>query len=365
MRNSGGAKMANRLNTNYLPLTKLTDFATSNVVVNSLLNIPESNQNGFLQIPSGTTGQRPETPANGYIRYNVQTGYGEIYNGVIGQWLSFGTSPVLDVEYLVVAGGGGGAGYIGGGGGAGGLRAGTLQVQTATSYTLTVGAGGNAGVGGNPGADGSASQFNTIISAGGAKGAASGVAGFPGGSGSGAGGTGGGNNPGGSGNVPPTSPPQGNPGSLNFGQPGVGAAGGGGGAGTAAVNASGGKGGNGGNGANSTISGNLVTYAGGGGGGIIGNTVGFGGPGGGGSGSSGPGAATSGTTNLGGGGGGGGNAASTSSGGNGGSGIVILKYLNLYTANFAAGLTANTIPSGSYKISTVTAGTGSVTFSVG
>lgn len=58
-------------------------------------------------------------------------------------------SGVTQVEYLVVAGGGGGGSSHGGGGGAGGLRTnvgGTaLTVTPATSYAVTVGAGGAGG----------------------------------------------------------------------------------------------------------------------------------------------------------------------------------------------------------------------------
>ena len=51
---------------------------------------------------------------------------------------------VTEVEYLVVAGGAGGGGDTGGGGGAGGYRTGTgLSVTAGTTYTITVGAGGN------------------------------------------------------------------------------------------------------------------------------------------------------------------------------------------------------------------------------
>jgi hypothetical protein len=66
--------------------------------------------------------------------------------------------PPFDVDYLVVAGAGGGGGEYGGGGGAGGYRtsAGTsggsnpaesvFSAVPATSYTVTVGAGGTGGV---------------------------------------------------------------------------------------------------------------------------------------------------------------------------------------------------------------------------
>jgi hypothetical protein len=49
----------------------------------------------------------------------------------------------------------------------------------------------------------------------------------------------------------------------------------------------------------------------------------------------------------------------------GGSGIVILKYPNIYTATFSAGVTQTTTTAGGYKISTVTAAgpSDTVTFS--
>lgn len=68
-----------------------------------------------------------------------------------------------------------------------------------------------------------------------------------------------------------------------------------------------------------------------------------------------------GTTNLGGGGGGADYGAVD--GGNGGSGIVVLKYPAARTLNAGPGLTVSTVTSGDYKISTFTAGTGTISFS--
>jgi hypothetical protein len=48
----------------------------------------------------------------------------------------------------------------------------------------------------------------------------------------------------------------------------------------------------------------------------------------------------------------------------GGSGIVILKYLQSYTAVFSGGIVVTTATSAGYKISSVTSGTGTVTFIV-
>jgi hypothetical protein len=67
----------------------------------------------------------------------------------------------------------------------------------------------------------------------------------------------------------------------------------------------------------------------------------------------------SGTTNTGSGGGGGAGAA----GGNGGSGIIILRYASEYIAVIGAGLTGTTEPAGLYKVTTITQGTGNITFS--
>jgi hypothetical protein len=53
------------------------------------------------------------------------------------------------------------------------------------------------------------------------------------------------------------------------------------------------------------------------------------------------------------------------SGGAGGSGIVILKFPGSYLATFSAGLTAVTNSVGGFKVSSVTAGTGTVTFTIG
>jgi hypothetical protein len=70
---------------------------------------------------------------------------------------------------------------------------------------------------------------------------------------------------------------------------------------------------------------------------------------------------TSGTVNTGG--GGGGLINRTASGGAGGSGIVILKYPDTYTITIGAGLTGSTAsPSGGFKVSTITAGTGNVSW---
>jgi len=256
------------------------------------------------------------------------------------------------VSYMVVAGGGGGSGppgLYGGGGGAGGFREGRCNsidsysasplvanaptnavTVTATSFPITVGAGGAKG------ASGSTSVFSTITSTGGGNGGQT----YPptvsvgtGGSGGGLGNWPSGPGAGGAGNTPPVSPPQGNPGSAPGGI-------GGGGGGGATASGSGGpapeNGGPGGAGATTSINGSPTAFAGGGGGAAWKATGGTGGTGGGGNGSTGgtcvPSPSfspqTAGGTNTGGGGGSGGSDSGSGPATNsaGGSGIVVIRY---------------------------------------
>jgi hypothetical protein len=257
------------------------------------------------------------------------------------------------IHYLVIAGGGGSGSYTGsggGGGGAGGYRTNTgYSVLAGTSYSVEVGVGGTTS--GSAPTNGGNSIFDTITSTGGgAGGAYSGgyVNGAAGGSGGGAYGNagmaGGAASPAG----------QGNPGGNITGNIWEGA-GGGGGAGTAGAGGVAGStspqstSGAGGNGLSSSITGTSVTRAGGGGGASVYGSDANGGTGGGGNGGSG----TSGAINTGSGGGGG--------GGNGGSGIVILKYPDTKTITIGSGLIASTAgPSGGYKVTSITGGSGSV-----
>jgi len=258
-------------------------------------------------------------------------------------------SAVLD--YLVVAGGGAGS-RTGGGGGAGGFRV-SNQLNTpgasplasstgieasATTYPITVGAGGAEQNTDNIlNNSGSNSVFATITSAGGGGGHAYASStpglGGPGGSGGGGGtadGSVGGPLEGGSGNTPPVSPSQGNPGGS--GSPTRGGGAGGGAGANGAPSPGNNNGGAGGIGSfvptdwtsslgESGPSGRY--FAGGGSGSQPGGSV-AGGLGGGGDG--GPNAGTpakAGVANTGGGG------AGTNDGGNGtggGSGIVIIRY---------------------------------------
>ena len=76
---------------------------------------------GYLDLPAGTTAQRPGTPAAGQMRWNTSNSEFEFYDGSAWRGVDNSTAGQYSVEYLVVAGGGGGGGNGGGGGGAGGL----------------------------------------------------------------------------------------------------------------------------------------------------------------------------------------------------------------------------------------------------
>ena len=235
----------------------------------------------------------------------------------------------LTADVLVVAGGGAGGsasgttGGAGGGGGAGAFRTATAQSLTATTYNVTVGAGGPGTS--NRGSNGSDSVFSSITSLGGGGGGDSsaslrnGSNGGSGGGGANSGATGGtgntGGNNGGNGDVD-------NYGGYPLGGGGGGASAVGGSASLATSTP-----GNGGNGSASSYSGSSVTYAGGGGGSKDSrspnpNAQGTGGTGGGGNAGA---AGSAGTVNRGG--GGGGSGTNGNNGGNGGSGIIIIRYL--------------------------------------
>jgi hypothetical protein len=127
------------------------------------------NDSGFIQLPSGTTAQRPGSPSAGMIRYNTDNARNEVYNGTTWVTLegsALGTGGSLtttggyrihtftsgsttftmtypgQVEVLLVAGGGGGA-QIGGGGGAGGMIYESQASLPAGNFTINVGTGGS------------------------------------------------------------------------------------------------------------------------------------------------------------------------------------------------------------------------------
>lgn len=252
---------------------------------------------------------------------------------------TFTPTQSITADVLVVAGGGGGGRTIGGGGGGGGLLGFTSQSLTATSYNVTVGAGGaGSTVITSSGTNGVDSQFGalTLVKGGGGGGSYS-TASVIGGSGGG-GGWNGGSNAGAA-----ATSGQGFSGGAGW-TGGDEAAGGGGGAGAVGGTGISTAAGSGGIGSSSysswgsaTTTGQLVSgtyyYAGGGGGGSNSNgagapTAGAGGSGGGASGRAlaSAGVPTAALANTGGGGGGSGGSGNTSNGGAGGSGIVIVRY---------------------------------------
>lgn len=289
---------------------------------------------------------------------------------------SVSPSNLVSVDILLVAGGGGGgkAGGGGGGGGAGGMiYHSDVQLASANTYTITVGAGGAAGTagyvslntptaaqnGGNSSISGAPLTALVAVGGGAGSSAFSGTsyaqAGNPGGSGGG----GAQRTPAPGGNAVSG---QGNPGGSAFG-PGGDNGGGGGGAGSAGGDGTAPTaGGTGGNGRANSITGVSVTYAGGGGGGggsaqpVAPSQA----PGGGGRGGSGSTPAGNGNVNLGG--GGGGNGALPTSAGAGGSGVVIIRYLaSLGAANTTGSVQSTEISSNTYKVYTFT-GSGTIQF---
>jgi hypothetical protein len=252
-------------------------------------------------------------------------------------------SPSFALEYLVIAGGGGQFGGSSGGCGAGGYRSNVSgQVSgggasaeasftgnsdnLSVNYTITIGAGGSD-------ANGFDSVFSVITSIGGGRGGGgNGAAGLSGGSGGGSAGNAGGvPTPGAEGTTD-----QGFRGGQNdpYGSNGY-CGGGGGGAGGVGANASPTRG----PGASSNITGIAITRA-------------LGGGGYGGSNPSPPPHTGAGAINTG---GGGSNAA-------GGSGVVILRYPDTKTITVGAGLTGSTATDGSFRVTTITEGTGNVSF---
>ena len=318
-----------------------------------------SQDTGGLIIAKGTTAQQPTcTAANlGSIRENTDKNKVEVCTAGGGtpawQFLEeAGPSFVpLTVDYLVVAGGGAGQGVRGGGGGAGGLltsygsSGAALNLVVSTAYSVSVGSGG---VGyqdsGNYGQDGFDSYFDSINTNGGGGGGRSTLVGRPGGSGGG-GGNGGTSYSNQGGAATPAG--QGSPGGRS---PAFSDAGGGGGAtgpnpaGFFNVGATG---------LASTITGASVTYATGGRGGY---------------GSQGANTGTSGAANTGDGGSGmfDGYLYSGRAAGSGGSGVVILRYPSVYAITFQTGVgfisSTATLSATSEKVTTITAGSGTITF---
>lgn len=286
------------------------------------------------------------------------------------------TNPI--VEYLVIAGGGAGGYDRGSGGGAGGYRSSVfgefsgggvsasvpLTCVLGTNYSVSIGAGGATVSGYSIFNNGTDSSFSTITSVGGGAGVNQGTPGKNGGSGGGDFSTQNGNSGAGSGTAG-----QGFAGGFTS-NPYHGAGGGGGAGSVGEGGGSGnGNGGAGGIGVASSITGSSIFRAGGGGGGASMDFAsprngGAGGNGGGGAGGTGGGAAgTQGSSNTGGGGGGGSNI-SQGNGAAGGSGIVILRYATTFNITLGAGLTGTTTTVGASKVTTITNGTGNVSWTL-
>jgi hypothetical protein len=338
--------------------TEVATYLTSNV--SGLVSTTSG-----IQLPSGTTAQRPANPQPGVMRYNTTLTRVEAY--MPGAGWSEVVGDVYSIEYLAIAGGGGGgtggSQDSGGGGGAGGVVGATVTgVVPGTILTITVGAGAagftSGGQNGNPGANTTITatgySFTTALKGGygvGESGNRNGGSGW--GSGGGAGGWSGTQGTGTAG--------QGYDGGA-VGLSGGGSSGGGGGAGGAGTH-------NGGVGTSSYSAWGTATgkgqnvggtyyFAGGGGGAGDGRNISAGGTGGSGGGGAGGwnGGTGDGVVNTGSGGGGGtGSSYGPQTSGAGGSGIVILRYLGSQR-----GLGGNIVTAAGYTYHTFT-GSGSYT----
>lgn len=298
---------------------------------------------GSFNVPNHPSTASIQNPLTGSLFHDDTDGILKIYTGtqwqVVGEQTTPSSPPAsANIEYLVAAGGGGGGLDGGGGGGAGGYLSSSLSsIESGSSITVTVGAGGSgwtntssrntAGASGTDSSIASAAgtSFTTVTSTGGGGGGSGqNVNGRDGGSGGGCSSDGTYNTSGGSGTV-----------GQGFDGGDIGTAsnrGGGGGGGASAVGQDSdgaNDGGDGGTGEQSNITGTLTYYAGGGGGGARGSgyNAGAGGSGGGAAG----GTAipnnngNDGTVNTGGG-AGGGSGNGPGAGGDGGSGVAILAY---------------------------------------
>lgn len=352
----------------------IVDYAgtadTNNITITSSDNINGAADDVIINYERGGVSMVYVDATQGWIAYNAANETATALNAI-----------PLTVDYLVVAGGGAGGGgatngFGGGGGGAGGLRTSygsssgggasaesSLNLFVLTNYTVTVGSGGT-GSSNSPGTSGSNSVFSTITSNGGGYGGNQNTDGNSGGSGGGSG-------VGGSGGSGTSS--QGYSGGNGAAFAGLNNPGGGGGA--SQVGEAGSAyssvqssitGSGGGDGLSVSITGTATYYAGGGAGGTTWhNDQADGGLGGGANAPTSGNNGNNGTANTGGGGSGcsGSNGGGPFSGGAGGSGVVILRYPNTYTVTIGSGLTGSTATDGSDKVTTFTAGTGTISFS--
>jgi hypothetical protein len=366
-----------------------TSTVTRNVVVSGP---PVPTLSGNQNITCGaTTTFTPDLPTGG----NSVTSTGGYrvhqFTGVGTQNFTVPSGFSGSVEVMVVGGGGGGGSDMGGGGGGGGFIY-TPYTVAPGNISVTVGAGGTgapAGQGQVRGSNGGNSVFGALTAFGGGGGASNhdqsiNPAGN-GGSGGGCSGGNGGAQPGGSGYGGGARGTgvvgQGNSGSWGGGYWYPGGGGGAGGAGS--TNPA-----HGGIGIQCAITGTNYYWAGGGGGAGYSAQAGNGGAGGGGGGSGGGGAnATGGSginpgangtaacagcwaqvpggnggANTGGGGGGGSHYNASNNGGNGGSGIVVVRYRE---GTWSSSNTAVATVNASGVVTGVSAGTATITYTVG
>ena len=364
-------------------------------VINDLIDLNATDATKSLKMPSGAA--YSGTAQDGMIRNDTDgdsqgsASTMQHFNGT--DWKNYenlsNIAPLV-VEFLVVAGGASGGTLYGGGGGAGGLRTSftntstlnghnetALSLSVATNYTVTVGPGGAGVVAYASSNAGYISTFSgsftgsPITSSGGGGGGKwnNTSASTPGSSGGSGGGGPIGQNvfdatPGGSAVTNPVT--QGYAGGSGYhGNSGAYACGGGGGADSVGVPGGAGSftGGNGGDGLEVNIIGGTGNFYAGGGGGLGQTTAGTGGSSIGGN--AGTGAAgnngSPGSLNTGSGGGG-----SNGTSGAGGTGIIILRYPDGYTAavtGSGTGVLNGNVTGSTDKYTTITSGTGTVTFS--
>ena len=143
--------------------------------------IDASGATSALNLPSGTTAQRPLNPPLGATRFNTTIAAVEMYVAA-STWQTVTSSlTTYSVSFLIVGAGGGGGGSIptttqGGGGGGGGYLTGSALVTVGTSYAITVGAAGAAGGVNANGSNGNSSvAFGTTASGGGGGGSWGGI----------------------------------------------------------------------------------------------------------------------------------------------------------------------------------------------
>jgi len=361
----------------------MSELKTNKISTNDQNNVAIDNALGLKSYD--TTARDALTSVAGDTIYNTTTAKVEYYDG--SAWQETGGPAVVKVDYVVIGGGGSGGSSSGtghsGGGGAGGYlshyasensgggdtNSADFYVPLSTNLTVTIGAGAAANDAGRyVGFIGNGTHFANITpEGGGAGGTWGGLIGnknyYLYNATNGASGGGQGSIDYAPGTVTSGTLYQGYAGGSgtadSFTTNATRAGGGGGGASAAGGTATSGTGGNGGAGVSSSITGSAVERAGGGGGGAT-TTAGTATGGGGAGGQSDNG--TAGTANTGGGGGGSSYDGVDKQGGAGGSGVVILRYPNTYTIS-NTGMTLSTATDGSDKVTTITAGTGTISFS--